>query len=80
MPYDKPFLVNADKRMALAKKDVPLFVFCTFMRVGKQHYVVKYKSPSNGYSRFYPSFCMAKHRDDEIRKYRKNFKKVIVYK
>lgn len=48
LKYMKPNLVNTAYKQELDNQNFPLFVFPTFMRSGKQYYIVKHKSQITG--------------------------------
>lgn len=78
MKYEKPNLVGAGSKELIDRMDYPLYVFPTWMRSGKQHYVVKYTDPKAGRVRWYPGDCLVKHRAEEIFPYRKQVRRHVV--
>ena len=78
MKYTTPNLVNTEKAAEIARIDLPLYVFATFMRSGKQYYMVKHEEPRSKALTWYPGSCLARFREEEIPRYRKRYARVRV--
>jgi len=78
MKYKKPSLINAEKKDLIDRQDVPLYLYPTFLRSGKQHFVVRSTDRSTGKCKWYPSECIANFREEEVFTYRKDVKKLQI--
>ena len=70
--------MNAEKATEIARTDLPLYVFPTFMRSGKQYYMVKSEDPRSKALKWFPGSCLARFREEEIPRYRKRYARVKV--
>lgn len=68
--YRSPNLVNAEYSEELEEGN--LYVYATFMRLGKQHYVVKHRGET------YPHSCLARHREEDIWDFKKKVNTIWV--
>lgn len=75
--YQRPVLVNGDKRALLKRKDTPLYVFAAMMSCGRQDYVISNRLEDGTYDHHLGT-CLARHRDEEVPIARKKHKKKLL--
>ena len=58
----------------------PLYIYPTFMKSGKQYYMVKHKTKSTDEVKWYPNDCIVRFREEEIFEYDIKLKRNIEYR
>ena len=76
LKYKRPNLVNANMKLCFTD-DVPLYVFATFMKVGRQYYNVQVKHKDKP-STNYVHRCVAKFRYEDIVPFKKSEKSKVI--
>ena len=78
LKYDKPNLVNSIFREQLDNWNLPLYVFTTYMRTGKQYYSIKHKVKETGEIKWYANDCIVRFREEDIFEFGKRLKKDVI--
>lgn len=69
LKYKRPNLVNSSAKEQLNNLGHPLYVYPTFMKSGKQYYMVKHKTKDTGEVKWFPNHCIVRFREEEIFEY-----------
>jgi len=76
LKYQEPLLVNSDLESLINNQTNPLYIFPTFVRGGKNLYVIK--SEMNGKSMFHPGSFIAHNREEPVMKYNVVFRRTLI--